>query len=271
MRDLPECAVSRRIDPSVWSALKNSIYPGAQDDSVSMVWDYCSARGLDPLLKPVHLVPMYVEEKATGKKAMRDVVMPGIGLYRIQADRSGNYAGASAPVFGNDISENLDGTTVTYPEWCEITVSKLVGDRIVSFTAREYWKENYATAGRDTVKPNSMWLKRPRGQIVKCTTAQALRAGRPELGAQPTAEEMEGKELVVERDITPARPAAQKITEADAQAIRASLNFADITEQRFCEVSRIASIEDMELSRMAGAMNWIKSQTAKPAEVIEHE
>lgn len=78
-------------------------------------------------------------------------------------------------------------------------------------------------------------------------------------------------ERIIEKDITPAKPAAQKITKADAQAIRASLDFADITEQRFCEVSRIASIEDMELSRMAGAMNWIKSQTAKPAEVIEHE
>lgn len=78
-------------------------------------------------------------------------------------------------------------------------------------------------------------------------------------------------ERIVEKDITPTKPAAQKITESDAQAIRASLDFADITEQRFCEVSRIASIEDMELSRMAGAMNWIKSQTAKPAEVIEHE
>ena len=51
----------RGIDEVTWSALKNSIYPGAKDESVMMAVDYCRARQLDPLLKPVHLVPMSVE------------------------------------------------------------------------------------------------------------------------------------------------------------------------------------------------------------------
>lgn len=196
---LPAAASARGIDPSVWSALKNSIYPGAHDDSVIMVVDYCTARGLDPLLKPVHLVPMYVEDKATGQKQNRDVVMPGIGLYRIQADRSGNYAGMDAPRFGDELTFNLGGMAIKAPEWCEVTVHKMIGDRIVAFTAREYWIENYASKKRDDPTPNAMWGKRPRGQIVKCATAQALRAAWPEIGSQPTADEMEGKEI----DITP--------------------------------------------------------------------
>jgi phage recombination protein Bet len=205
----------RNISTEAWSALKNSIFPGAADDSVAMAWDYCAARGLDIMLKPVHLVPMYIKDKNNGDKgAMRDVVMPGIGLYRIQADRAGNYAGMSAPTFGPDITKNLDGVEISFPEWCEITVSKLIGERVVDFTAREYWMENYATGGRDTVKPNAMWLKRPRGQLVKCTEAQALRKGWPELGAQPTAEEMEGKEIditargTVSREAEPEAPKA---------------------------------------------------------------
>jgi phage recombination protein Bet len=193
--NLPACAASRNIDPAIWSALKNSIYPGAHDDSVVMVVDYCVARGLDPLLKPVHLVPMYVEDKATGQKQSRDVVMPGIGLYRIQADRSGNYAGMDAPNFGDELTLTLGSLSIKAPEWCEVTVHKLIGDRIVAFTAREYWIENYASKKRDDPTPNAMWAKRPRGQIVKCATAQALRAAWPEIGSQPTAEEMEGKEL----------------------------------------------------------------------------
>ena len=40
-----------------------------------------------------------------------------------------------------------------------------------------------------------MWAKRSRGQIAKCTEAQALRKAFPEIGAQPTADEMEGKTL----------------------------------------------------------------------------
>ncbi len=198
MSNVPAIIQERGITTEVWSALKNSLFPGAADESVLMAYDYCAARGLDVMLKPVHLVQMYIKDKQNGDKgSMRDVVMPGIGLYRIQADRAGNYAGMSAPMFGPDVELKLDSVTIVVPEWCEMSVSKIVGERIVTFTAREYWIENYATAGRDTKAPNAMWQKRPRGQLVKCTEAQALRKGWPELGSQPTAEEMEGKEIEI--------------------------------------------------------------------------
>lgn len=196
----------RGVDVATWSALKNSIYPGAKDDSVLMALDYCRARQLDPLMKPVHLVPMYIRDSKTGKGEMRDVVMPGVGLYRIQADRSGNYAGADEPLFGPDVTQTLNGVEVTYPQWCKYTVHKrMPSGEIVQFSAKEYWSENYATAGRDTSAPNAMWKKRPYGQIAKCAEAQALRKGWPEIGQQPTAEEMEGKNLDISdmRDVTP--------------------------------------------------------------------
>jgi len=183
----------RGIDQAIWNALKASIFPGAKDDSIIMAWDYCAARKMDILMKPVHLVPMFVTDKQTGEKGMRDVVMPGIGMYRIQADRSGDYAGADAPIFGNDITLNLDGVSITVPEFCTFTVYKLVKNQRVAYSATEYWEENYATAGRDTLKPNTMWLKRKRGQLVKCAEAQALRRAWPEIGQDATAEEMEGK------------------------------------------------------------------------------
>lgn len=211
MSNLPAIVERRGIPPEVWSALKNSIFPGAADESVAMAWDYCAARQVDVMLKPVHLVPMSVKDAKTGESIYRDVVMPGIGLYRIQADRAGNYAGMTAPIFGPDITHTFSSTyedkftkkpvtqqvTVTFPEWCEITVQKLIGERIVSFTAREYWIENYATTSGKSEVPNAMWKKRPRGQLAKCAEAQALRKAWPEIGSQPTAEEMEGKEIEV--------------------------------------------------------------------------
>ncbi|MCM7137122.1 phage recombination protein Bet [Enterobacter cloacae] len=198
----------RGIDEVTWSALKNSIYPGAKDESVMMAVDYCRARQLDPLLKPVHLVPMNVKDAKSGKNEWRDVVMPGIGLYRIQADRSGDYAGADEPEFGPDVTQKLSGVEVTFPQWCKYTVSKrMASGEIVEFSAKEYWIENYATAGRDTSAPNAMWKKRPYAQLAKCAEAQALRKAWPEIGQQATAEEMEGKyidsEEIIERDITP--------------------------------------------------------------------
>ncbi|HDL7455133.1 TPA: phage recombination protein Bet [Yersinia enterocolitica] len=190
--------VGLNIDEPTWNALKNSIYPGAKDDSVIMAVSYCRARQLDPLMKPVHLVPMSVKDALTGKYETRDVVMPGVGLYRIQADRSGNYAGAQEPEFGPDLTQTFNGVEITYPQWCKYTLSKLMPNgTIVEFSAKEYWLENYATAGRDTQAPNAMWKKRPYGQLAKCAEAQALRKGWPEIGQQPTAEEMEGKSLDV--------------------------------------------------------------------------
>lgn len=195
MSELTVINETTTVDKHTFSALKNSVYPGAKDDSIKMVLSYCKARGLDPLQKPVHIVPMYVKDSVTGSGSMRDVVMPGIGLYRIQAQRSGCYAGQSDPEFGDEVTEALSGFTITYPKWCKITISKMMPDgTIVNFSAKEFWKENYATAGKDSVAPNAMWKKRPYAQLAKCAEAQALRKAFPDiLDQSPTAEEMEGK------------------------------------------------------------------------------
>lgn len=194
---IPALAMS---EEDLMRVLRNSLYPGAEDDSIKLVIQYCRASQLDPMQKPVHIVPIY-DGKA---KCMRDVVMPGIGLYRTQAARSGQYAGVTEPEFGDDVTETLDGTDVTYPKWCKVTVQRLIPNgAVVNFTAKELWKENYATQKRDTTAPNSMWKRRPYAQLAKCAEAQALRKAFPEFGAQPTADEMEGKEFG-ERDITPA-------------------------------------------------------------------
>ena len=200
---------SRGIDEPMWNALCSSIYPGAKSDSIMMAVDYCNARNLDIMLKPVHLVPMNVKDAQTNNYAWRDVPMPGIGLYRIQAERTKNYAGADAAEFGPEVTETLitkGGAKIdfTFPEWCKYTVYKqMAGGKIVSYTAIEYWKENYANEGGNSTAPNSMWKKRPRAQLAKCTEAQVLRKAWPEVGQEATAEEMEGKAYVEAKDVTP--------------------------------------------------------------------
>lgn len=187
----------KQSEQELIKVLKDSLYPGAQDASIKMVLGYCKAAGLDPMQKPCHIVPIW-----DGKiKAMRDVIMPGIGLYRIQAARSGQYAGVSDPEFGDDVTETLSGITFSYPKWCKITVKRLMeSGAIAEFSATEFWKENYAVKGgqEKSIAPNSMWLKRPYGQISKCAEAQALRKAFPEVGSQITADEMEGKNEDIE-------------------------------------------------------------------------
>jgi len=181
-------------EPELMTVLQSSLYPGAAPASIKLVIGYCKAAGLDPMQKPVHIVPMW-NSKA---KQMQDVVMPGVNLYRIQASRSGQFAGMSEPEFGPDITATIGGQSITYPEWCRVTVKRLLtGGTVAEFTAREFWLENYATKGgaEKSVAPNAMWTKRPRGQIAKCASAQALRIAFPEIASAPTADEMEGKQI----------------------------------------------------------------------------
>lgn len=189
--------------------LGSSLYPGATIPSIKMALGYCKASGLDPMQKPVHIVPMW--DKNLGKS--RDVIMPGIGLYRTQAARSGQLAGISEPEFGPEQVQNIGGQECRFPEWCRVTVRReLASGTIAEFTAVEYWLENYAVKGgkERSIAPNAMWTKRPRGQIAKCAQAQALRMAFPEIGAAPTAEEMEGKALDAQViDVTPEAPPAR--------------------------------------------------------------
>ena len=194
-------ALSAMPESELIGVLQTSLYPGAAIGSVKMVLGYCKAAGLDPMQKPVHIVPIWDKNS----KAMRDVVMPGIGLYRTQAARSGQYAGVTDPEFGPDVTETIGGVEITFPAWCKVTVKRLLGNQVVEFAAREFWKENYATAGKDSAAPNAMWKKRPYGQIAKCAEAQALRKAFPEFGSAPTADEMEGREFETE-----AAPAKQE-------------------------------------------------------------
>jgi len=236
-------------DDELIPVLRSSLYPGAKDESIKLAIGYCRAAGLDPIQKPVHLVPMRVKKVGGGRDdyEWRDVVMPGIGLYRIQASRTSELAGIDEPAFGPDMP--MPGRSdLTVPSWCKVTVYRMIGGTRVPFTACEYWTENYATAGRDSDAPNAMWLRRPRGQIAKCAEAQALRKAFPELGSQPTADEtiidpsdvvdMQGAapaaaplRVVRKSDKAPAKPAAE-VTDvehkpASTQAAAAAAPAAD--------------------------------------------
>lgn len=263
-------AIQQMNEQELISVLQNSLYPGASIDSVKMVIGYCRAAQLDPIQKPVHIVPMW-DSKAG---AMRDVVMPGINLYRTQAARSGECAGVSEPEFGDDITANLGGVNITYPKWCRVVVKRrLPSGEIVEFAAKELWIENYAVKGgkEKSVAPNAMWTKRPYGQIAKCAEAQAFRKAFPEMAGAYTAEEMEGKALN-ERDITPitahrADESAQYITAEQAATIRNKAFAAGINDDAVCSKGRVASIELIEASRYDAVIKYLDSLPAP--EVVE--
>ena len=185
------------VTKATWKALTDAVFPNAQSvDSVILALSYCKARKLDPFKRCVHIVPMWSKQKS----AMVDTVWPGIAELRTTAFRTGSYAGKDAAEFGPDEDGEFGAkrTAVTYPTWCRITLHRRLGANICKFAGPQvYWLETYGRASRNDETPNSMWLKRPRGQIEKCAEAAALRSAYPEeIGNEYVPEEMAGHTLV---------------------------------------------------------------------------
>lgn len=262
--NLPQTSALTEVE--LFNVLKSSLYVGAQDESIRLVLGYCQAAGLDPMQKPVHIVPMYCatgnkDAKGYDIKAMRDVVMPGIGMYRIQASRSGEYAGASEPEYGEDVTEELSGKKITYPKWCKVTVKRILSNGMIAeFSSIEFWKENYATKNKDSQEPNAMWGRRPYGQIAKCAEAQALRKAFPEFGSAPTADEMEGKEI----DITPVNSKdelpVEYITVDQVTCLNDLGAEVGADMEKFCTYASIDSIELLPADKFSQAVDALESK-----------
>lgn len=197
--NLPAPVARRGITEAQWRTAMNNLYPGAQAESVIMVFDYCAARKLDPLKKPCHIVPMRVKNQ-NGDYIWRDVVMPGIYEYRTTATRTGQYLGHTIPEYGPIV----DIAGVMAPEWCSITVKRWNAEAklIAEFPVQLLFDE---VVGTKDGKANQRWAKAPRQMLTKCVEAAALREAFPdELGGTHTVDEMEGQEIEV-KDVTPPR------------------------------------------------------------------
>ena len=113
------------------------------------------------------------------------------------------WGGVDAPVFGPMITEKFKGqrkdhqrgwvdveVEVTYPEYCAVTVYRIVGGQRCGFTEPVWWKEFYGRVG-DSSLPNDMWAKRPKGELVKLAKAFSLRVAFPEEARRRAAASLE--------------------------------------------------------------------------------
>jgi len=181
------------------------LYPSAETPEVILaVVEYCATRKLDPLRKPVHVVPMWNSRL----RRRVQVVMQGINELETTAHRTGLWAGMDRPVFGPTQTKRFKGTyenddgskrevevAVEFPEFCEVTVWRIVGGEKRAFTEPVYWIEAYGRAGFRSEVPNARWTQAPRQMLHKCAKAASLRAAFPEEVAGYGAEEMDGHEV----------------------------------------------------------------------------
>lgn len=234
----------RNIDTAVWTTLQNSIFPGAKDESILLAVDYCKARKLDILKKPCHIVPMQVtlsgqkDNNGYDKKIWRDVIMPGIYEQRITAFRTGQMAGQDEPVFGNTVAfKGIDA-----PEWCRVTVYRFINGERCAFSHTEYFSEACATTKEG--KLNSMWSKRPRGQLAKCAEAGALRKAFPdELGGVITADEVNEEPINQHNNVT----SDNGSTVIETQAVEL------ITPEQIEQITQLVEVTQSNMTQLLAA------------------
>jgi len=192
------------VDAARWRVLTEAIFPNARtSEAIVLAMDYCRVRGLDIMKKPVNIVPVWNSQL----RREIETVWPAITEAQVTAARTHEWAGLDKPVYGETRTSTFKGrkkdgdkwvdasVTITYPEWCERTVYRMVNGVRCAFTERVYWLESYARQGGSDL-PNAMWAKRPFDQFAKVAKAAALRAAFPEEeGGSPTAEEMHGQDI----------------------------------------------------------------------------
>ncbi|WP_278976723.1 phage recombination protein Bet [Oligella urethralis] len=238
------------------SALRNSVFPGASDESIYMAAQYCAARKLDIFKKPIHIVPLSVRDSITGKYETRDVIMPGIYELRTTAFRTGEMAGIDEPIFGEE--KKIKG--VDAPEWCKVTVYRVVNGVRYAFSHVEYFEE--AAATKNNGELNSMWTKRPRGQLAKCAEAGALRKAFPdEMGGIMTSDEISEMDNMPEIDITP-----QYAESGEIQEIKRLMNETSSDEAKFLNFFGISSYQEITPEISKRAIDMLKSKVEKVVE-----
>lgn len=270
------------ITPSQWRVLTDAIFPGAKTaEAVVLAMDYCAARKLDPFKKAVHIVPMW--NSSLGREV--ETVWPGINELQVTAARTGQWAGMDEPRWGPLVKRTFRGrvgkkgyerdveVVMEYPEWCAVTVYRLLGGERHAFTEPVYWIECYSRQGRTEV-PNEMWQKRTRGQCHKVAKAASLRAAFPEeMGNDYTSDEMEGKEIesggvVIDGHAEPSQHHQEPSVSSDDPFLNGYLDDAKIPEQR--ELSWLEQL-DHKLSHEPNGTKWLKLFDAELAHVPSRE
>lgn len=209
----PRLPVPAGFDAEQWSVLTEAIFPRAKTArAIVLAVNYCKHRNLDILKKPVNIVPVWDSELGRYVEGL----WPSINEIEVTASRTKEWAGMDPPVWGEEVTETFRGqrkdrkkgwidveVELTYPDYCIVTVYRLVSGQKCAFAEPVYWREAYARVGGSEL-PNEMWQKRPRGQLHKVAKAASLRAAFPEEGSGPTDDEMEGQTV---GEVSPAGPA----------------------------------------------------------------
>jgi len=181
-KDTGVTTYERKFTKQQIEMIRTSIVPKeANIQQVDWYLGQAKRTGLDPLGKQIYL--LLFKDWKSGK--ITPVIHIGIDGYLLIADRTGAYAGMDDPTYGPMLMGKYEDKEFSYPEWCRVTIYKIVQGQRVPYTDTCYWDEYY---------PGPRGFKWRQGggrnQLSKCAKAKVLRQGFPKeySGTYTTAE-----------------------------------------------------------------------------------
>lgn len=151
--------------PDQVALIKSQVAPNATNDELKLFLYQAQRTGLDPLTRQIYCI----------HRGGKMTIQTSIDGFRVIAERSGDYAGQSEPIFNEQ-----DGKIIS----CSISVYRFRGDVRYQASVGVAYMAEYDAGG-------PMWRKMPHTMIAKCAEALALRKAYPQdLSGLYTADEM---------------------------------------------------------------------------------
>lgn len=214
--------------------IRDVLVKGGSDQEVAFYFQVAERLKLDPFKRQIHAMKRYDGQL---RREVLQFMVSIEGLRSIACrckteDGKDAYAGSSKPRFTYKDAAKKELHTA------EVTILKIVQGEPREFTAEVFFDECVQTKGiyegpqgnqrKVGEEPNSMWQKRPHGQLAKCAEAAALRKAFPEETGGAYIEE----ELPPEPESHTEPPKTSKAPKPEAEGMEERVYEAEVAGPR---------------------------------------